>query len=52
LYVFSANAGLPVESTGKAGANFGKWRFWLHQAGYNDFTQRDAAERYLQGVTR
>ena len=52
LYVFSANAGLPVESTGKAGANFGKWRFWLHQAGFNDFTQRDAAERYLQGVTR
>jgi hypothetical protein len=52
LYVFSANAGLPVEASDKAGAAFGKWRFWIHQAGFNDVTQRDAAERYLNGVTR
>lgn len=50
LYVFSENAGLPVESTDKAGAAFGKWRFWLHQAGFSDSTQREAAEHYLRGV--
>lgn len=51
LHVFSVAAGLPVPD-GKTGASFGKWRFWLHQAGFNDNTQREAAERYLQGVPR
>ena len=52
LYVFSANAGLPVDSTDKTGAAFGKWRFWVHSAGFNDHSQRDAAQRYLQEVSR
>ena len=55
LYVFSEKAGLPVEEYRKSeesGAAFGKWRFWLFQSGYTAATQRDAAERYLQGVAR
>lgn len=55
LYVFSENAGLPVEEYRKAdepGAAFGKWRFWLFQSGYTAATQREAADRYLQGVIR
>lgn len=51
LHVFSVNAGLPVQD-GKNGSSFGKWRFWLHQMGFTDGTQRDAAEQYLRGVTR
>lgn len=52
LHVFSVNAGLPVDSKDTTGASFGKWRFWLHQSGFNDATQREAAQHYLQGVTR
>jgi hypothetical protein len=49
LHVFSVASGLPVPDD-RHGASFGKWRFWLHQAGYTDNTQREAAEHYLQGV--
>ena len=53
LHVFSTAAGLPVQDSGdRNGAPFGKWRFWLHQAGFNDNSQREAAQHYLQGVTR
>jgi hypothetical protein len=51
LHVFSVAAGLPVPDLGdRNGASFGKWRFWLHQAGFTDSTQREAAEHYLRGV--
>lgn len=51
LHVFSKSAGLPVpDSDDRNGAPFGKWRFWLHQAGFSDSTQREAAEHYLRGV--
>lgn len=55
LYVFSVNAGLPVEKyrkPDKPGASFGKWRFWLYQTGFDENRQREAAEYFFRGVVR